>query len=206
MVDYDYEDKFQEELAKISSDSLKHKLVAIKNVIVRRLALEREFKSLHHKLESKYEALYKPIYDKRAKVIEGTQEVKAEDIAEQLSKLSLNNTTPQSLEKGIPEFWLKALKNTSQFGQLINKKDEKVLAHLLNITCDFKEDGSFILDFVFSPNEYFSHTSLQRTFTLDKEKQSISKIESTKIDWKSEDVNPTVEKKKKKIKSSNNNF
>ena len=53
-----------EELGKITSNSLKYKLVAIKNLVVKRLALEKEFKALHHQLEAKYEGLYKPIYEK----------------------------------------------------------------------------------------------------------------------------------------------
>jgi len=134
-------------------------------------------------------------------VIQGSSEVSVDEIKEQLTKLSLSTATPSSTEKGVPDFWLKALKNSSQFGTIINKNDEKVLSHLQDILCDFKEDGSFTLDFIFSQNEFFEHTTLHRNFILDKEKQSISKIESTKIDWKSEDLNPTIEKKKKKIKS-----
>jgi len=50
------------------------------------------------------------------------------------------------------------------------------------------------------PNEYFSHQVLSRTFTFDPKKSTIEKITSTNIEWKSDDVNPGLEKKKKKIK------
>lgn len=51
-------------MKEVPSNSLKQKLVAIKNIVVKRLQLEKEFKALHNKLEHKYEQLYKPIYEK----------------------------------------------------------------------------------------------------------------------------------------------
>lgn len=200
-TEYDYEEKFVEALKTQTSNSLKQKLVAIRNIVVKRLALEREFKAIHFKLEAKYENLYKPIYDKRAKVIDGTQEVTVDEIKDQLSNLTVTDVNVPEGEKGIPQFWLKCLKNTSQFGHDINKKDEDVLTHLKDITCDFKENGSFSVHFVFNPNQYFDAPVLSRDFTLDPEKLTVSKITSTKIEWKNEDLNPTIEKKKKKIKN-----
>jgi nucleosome assembly protein 1-like 1 len=171
---------------------------------MQRLAIEKEFKIQHYKLESKYEELYKPIYTKRAEVVEGTTEVSVEEISSQLEKVTLSDVNATSSEKGIPSFWLKCLKNTSQFGQDLNKKDEEILAFLKDVTCDFSDNGSFKLHFLFNPNSWFDHTVLTREFVLDQNKLTISKITSTKIDWKSEDLNPTVEKKKKKIKNSKN--
>jgi len=163
------------------------------------LNYEKQFKAEHHKLEAKYEALYKPFYDKRAKVIDGAEEVKSEDIAEQLKKVKLEDTITSN-EKGVPGFWAKCLKNSHQFGALISAKDEKILAHLSDVTCDFREDGSFTLAFKFTPNEFFDHPELKRDFILS-DKLDIKKIDSTNIVWKSEDVNPTIEKQKKNIKN-----
>lgn len=200
-TEYDYEEKFVEALKSQSSNSLKQKLVAIRSIVVKRLALEREFKALHFKLEAKYENLYKPIYEKRAKIVDGTQEVTVDEIKEQLTNLTITDVNSPDAEKGIPQFWLKCLKNSSQFGHDINKKDEEVLAFLRDVTCDFKENGSFTLAFHFNPNQYFDAPVLTREFILDPEKLTISKIVSSKIEWKSEDLNPTIEKKKKKIKN-----
>ena len=200
--DYDYEEKFQESLKTVKTNSLKQKLVAIKNLVVKRLALEKEFKGLHFKLEAKYEELYKPIYEKRAKIIEGVQEVSVEEIKDQLANITLTDVNAPNAEKGVPGFWAKCLKNSSQFGQDINKKDEEVLAFLKDITVDFQDNGSFKLNFVFNPNQFFDATVLTREFLLDAEKLSITKINATKIEWKNEDLNPTIEKKKKKIKNS----
>lgn len=200
-TDYDYEDKFQEALKKITSNSLKHKLIAIKNIIVVRLGLEKQFKGLHHKLEAKYDNLYKPIYEKRAKVIEGTEEVSVDQIKEQLEKIKITDVNAINAEKGIPEFWLKCLKNSSQFGHVINKNDEKVLASLQDLNSTIDESGSFKLNFVFNANPYFDHQTLTRHFELDPHNFSVTKITSTKIEWKSEDLDPTVEKKNKVIKN-----
>jgi nucleosome assembly protein 1-like 1 len=202
--EYDYEEKFQESLKKITSNSLKQKLVAIRNIVVKRLALEREFKTHQFKLESKYEEQYNPFYQKRAKIVEGTQEVTVDEIKEQLSNVSLKDVNAPNAEKGIPNFWLTSIKHTAQFESLVNANDEKVLAYLRDITCDFKDNGSFILYFWFDKNPHFDHEVLTKEHLLDAQKLSISKIVSTKIEWKSEDLNPTVEKKKKKLKSNNN--
>jgi len=199
--EYDYEEKFQESLKKITSNSLKQKLVAIRNIVVKRLALEKEFKSQQFKLESKYEELYKPYYQKRAKIVEGTQEVTVDDIKDQLTHVSLKDVVAPATENGIPNFWLTCIKHTAQFESLVNANDEKVLAYLRDITCDFKDNGSFILFFWFDKNAHFDHEVLTKEHILDPQKLSISKIVSTKIEWKSEDLNPTVEKKKKKLKS-----
>jgi nucleosome assembly protein 1-like 1 len=201
MADYDYEENFQEELKKITDNGLKHRLVGIKSLIVKRLALEKEFKALHNQLEAKYEALYRPLYEKRSKIIEGTASVQVEEIKEQLEKLSLDKSAPTESEKGIPDFWLKCLQNSSQFGSQINKNDTKVLSHLKDITSEMKETGSFTVNFYFNANPYFDNEVLTREFIVDSDKQTITKIVSTKINWKSEEVNPTVEKKTKKIKN-----
>ena len=68
-VEYDYEDQFKEALGKITDQSLKKKLVAIKKLVVKRLNLENDFKREHNKLEYEYEEKYKPIYEKRRKIL-----------------------------------------------------------------------------------------------------------------------------------------
>lgn len=183
--------------------SLKKKLVAMKNIVVKRLQIEKEFKDLHNKLEAKYEATYKPIYEKRAKIIDGTEVINSQDIQEGMAKLNIKDSSEpeDNKEVGIPEYWGKAITNTDQFGQITNDKDKKILKHLTNVTADIKETGDFTLNFYFSPNEYFEHNLLTREHILNQKDNSIEKIVSTEIAWKSEEMNPTVEKKTKKIKN-----
>lgn len=200
MVDteYDQEKAFQEELSKITDESIKEKLNKIKKLVVARINLEKDFKAEQNKLEAKYESQYAPLYEARNDIINGKVTVNYEDVKAILPevKVSLNENT----ETGIPDYWLTCLKNSSQFGELINTKDEKILKHLTDITLEYKENGNFTLFFHFTPNEYFSHTVLTREFIMDIA-HAINKIVSTKIEWANEDVNPTVAKKKKKVKS-----
>jgi len=73
---------------------------------------------------------------------------------------------------------------------------------LTNVTADIKENGNFSLNFYFSPNEFFDFPVLTREHILNENDASISKIVSTEITWKSEDLNPTVVRKQKKVKNS----
>ena len=107
-------------------------------------------------------------------------------------------------EIGIPGYWQKCLENTEQFGSILNEKDKKILKHLTDINADIKENGNFTLNFHFSPNEYFNFPVLTREHIINENDASISKIVSTEITWKSEDLNPTIVKKQKKVKNSKN--
>jgi len=103
-------------------------------------------------------------------------------------------------ENGIPNFWGTAIVNCFQFKALVNAKDRPILAFLKDIRVIYLQDNSFELHFIFNKNDFFDHELLKRTFKVDPATGYVNKIESTEIQWKSEDVNPTIEKKKKKIK------
>lgn len=198
--EYSEEKAFQEELSKITDESIKLKLNQIKSLVVKRLNLEKEFRLEQSILEEKYEAEYAPLYKERAEIINGTKKIVSEEIKDVLKGVNLPST-PEA-ENGIPDYWLTCLKNSSQFSEMINEKDENILKHLTNINLSFKPNGDFSLHFHFSQNEYFKHETLYRNFILD-EKMTIKKIESSKIEWNSEELNPTVAKKKKKLKNKN---
>lgn len=198
-IEYDQEKFFQEEIAKITDETIKEKLNKIKKLVVARINLEKEFKAEQNKLEAKYESQYAPLYQARSDIINGKVSVNYEDVKTVLPEVKVSQN--ENTETGIPDYWLTCLKNSSQFGEIINTKDEKILKHLTDITLDYKENGNFTLFFHFSSNEYFSHTALTREFIMSPDAHTISKIVSTKIEWANEEVNPTVAKKKKKVKS-----
>jgi nucleosome assembly protein 1-like 1 len=197
-AEYDQEKAFNEEIAKITDENIKEKLIKMKELVVKRIQLEREFRVEQNKLEAKYEAIYAPIYKDRSAIINGEKTITADEVKDVLKDVKVESD--ENKETGIPEYWLTCLKNTNQFGELINSKDESVLKHLKDITLEYKEDGNFSVFFHFTPNDFFQGTVLYRNFILD-EKQNIKKIESSKINWASEEVNPTVAKKKKKLKN-----
>ena len=68
------------------------------------------------------------------------------------------------------------------------------------IKCTPEENGNFSLEFFFEPNDYFSNEVLKREFILD-EDYDIKEIKSDEIDWKSDEMNPTIEIKQKKVKN-----
>ena len=195
--EYDLEKTFQEKLLTITDENVKAKLNKIKECVVKRLNLEREKRVKTCVLEAKYEKQFAPLYVERSDIINGKVNVKPEELKDLLPDIKLESCV--DTETGIPEFWLTCLKNSVKFGKMITPKDEKILKHLTNISLDYKESGDFTVFFDFSDNEYFGHKQLQREFILD-EKKNIKRIESTQITWNSEEVNPTVEQKKKEIK------
>lgn len=199
-TEYDQETAFNVEIAKITDQSVVFRLKQIKELVVQRINLEKNFRKEQSKLEAKYEKEYAPLYKERAEIINGDKKVSFEDVKNILSGVQVTST--EESETGIPNYWLTCLKHSKNFADLVNKKDEAVLKYLKDITLDFKESGDFSLLFHFKENEYFKHSELFRHFFLD-DKQNIKKIESSKIEWTSEEVNPTVERKKKKLKSKN---
>lgn len=68
---------------------------------------------------------------------------------------------------GIPEFWLTIFKNIEPIGVNIQDHDEKILAHLTDITLKQSlEPLSFTLEFHFAPNDYFTNSVLTKTYEL----------------------------------------
>ena len=197
---YDYEDQFTDALKSISDNNLKKKLVAIKKLVCERMQLENDFKKEHNKLEAKYDKLYQPIYEKRRRIIDGTEKPNFEEIKDKLNELKISEEEAKNeKEKGIPEFWGKCLENSPDV-QPLTEKDKKILKKLIDLKCESQENGNFTLIFTFEPNDYFTNTELRKEFILDEECE-IKKIKCNEIDWKSDEVNPTIEIKKKKMKN-----
>ena len=203
-TEYDLEKDFNQELEKIKDSNIKEKLLKMKELVVKRINLEKEFRSEQVKLEASYESKYAPLYKERNEIILGDKEIDVTELKNVLKgvdveSLAANNKTS---EKGIPNYWLTCLKNTVQFAELINNKDEEILKHLKTINLEYLSNGDFLINFVFNEdNGFFTPATLSRKF-IHNDKQTISKIESTPIEWASEDKNPTVSKKKKNVKNT----
>jgi nucleosome assembly protein 1-like 1 len=130
---------------------------------------------------------------------------------------------PASVPKGIPQFWLGALRAHDVLGQQITEKDEEVLAHLVDVRCEefgggSKEAGGgeggadggaadgddegngFRIVFEFEPNDYFDSTLLTMTYHMDPDDDGmLERVEGTRIPWKAgKDV--TVKRLKRKPK------
>jgi nucleosome assembly protein 1-like 1 len=67
--------------------------------------------------------------------------------------------------KGVPEFWLKIFKNVELLADMVQDYDEPILKHLVDIKVRYNLMG-FILDFHFTPNEYFENTVLTKSYDM----------------------------------------
>ncbi|MEJ1284413.1 hypothetical protein NN561_015398 [Cricetulus griseus] len=88
---------------------------------------------------------------------------KEEEILEELKEKAKIEDEKKDKEKedpkGIPEFWLTVFKNVDLLSDVVQEHDEPILNHLKDMKVKFSDAGqpmSFILEFHFEPNEYFT--------------------------------------------------
>ncbi|XP_008582408.1 PREDICTED: nucleosome assembly protein 1-like 4 isoform X3 [Galeopterus variegatus] len=114
--------------------------------------------------------------------------------------------------KGIPEFWFTIFRNVDMLSELVQEYDEPILKHLQDIKVKFSDPGqpmSFVLEFHFEPNDYFTNSVLTKTYKMKSEPDKadpfsfegpeIVDCEGCTIDWK-KGKNVTVKTIKKKQK------
>ena len=69
--------------------------------------------------------------------------------------------------KGVPGFWLQAMQNHRRVTEYIEEQDCDALEHLEDVAVENAEDfKSFKLIFTFSENEFFTNTTLTKTFVV----------------------------------------
>lgn len=116
--------------------------------------LEAKFHEERAALEAKYQKLYEPLYAKRSDIVNGVVDVEA-------PKGEAPEATPASEEgaetvKGVPEFWLMAMKTNDIVNMQITERDEAALKHLKDIkSSNLEENKGFKLDFYFEENPFF---------------------------------------------------
>ncbi|XP_028406490.1 nucleosome assembly protein 1-like 1 isoform X1 [Dendronephthya gigantea] len=232
--------------------AVQRRIKALKNIQVSCMKLEAEFYRDVHALECKYAEKSKQLYEQRDSVINGDYEPTdeecewasddedEEDGGDNEQKLSQNElkdkatldenkvdteTLPENV-RGIPEFWLTAMKNVDHIADMIQEHDEPILKNLTSIDLKFideektsQESGEgekevtmgFVLEFHFAPNAYFNNSVLTKTYKLsceiDKEAPfgfegpEITHTTGCTIDWKKgKNVTVKVIKKKQKHK------
>ena len=109
--------------------------------------------------------------------------------------------------KGVPEFWLSAMKNQVSLAELITEQDEKALRQLTDIRMEYLDRPGFKLIFEFSTNDFFSNKTLSKTYFYREENGYggdfiYDHAEGEAIDWKpNKDLTVRVESKKQRNKS-----
>lgn len=198
---------------------VRRRVAGLKGVQKEHSKLEAEFQEEVLALEKKFFAKYAPLYEKRAKIINGAtepteQEVEAgeedededDDDEEEAEKPAEDAEESAADVKGIPEFWLSAMKNSS-LAETITDRDEGALKHLTDIRMEYLDRPGFRLIFEFEENEFFSNKTISKTYYYQEESGYggdfiYDHAEGDKIDWKSgKDLTVRVESKKQRNKS-----
>lgn len=236
---------------------VKRRIKALKNIQVECAKVEGLFYEKVHALECEFAEKFKPLFDKRRNIVNGTveptdeecqwvsddddadeKEEKGESDGAELSselkeKVSIEDeekvetTDLPDDAKGIPEFWLTALKNVDTLADMIQEHDEPILKHLQDIRVVFTGPDSmvdttqypqptpmgFVLEYHFSPNPFFTNNVLTKSYKMKCEPDDddpfafegpeIVSASGCHIDWKKgKNVTQKVVKKKQKRKGS----
>lgn len=199
---------------------VKKRVAGLKGIQKEHSKLEAEFQEEVLQLEKKYFAKFTPLYEKRAAVVNGTtepteQEIEAgeeddeEDEDEETAAADKAEKPAESNEavKGIPEFWLSAMKNQISLAEMITDRDEGALKHLTDIRMEYLDKPGFRLIFEFDENEYFTNKTITKTYFYQNESGYggdfiYDHAEGDKINWKEgKDLTVRVEQKKQRNKS-----
>ncbi|XP_024605171.1 nucleosome assembly protein 1-like 4 isoform X2 [Neophocaena asiaeorientalis asiaeorientalis] len=209
--------------------AVKRRINALKQLQVKCAHIEAKFYEEVHDLERKYAALYQPLFDKRREFITGDAEptdaesewhseneeedklagdIKNKAIIAEKEAAAAEEPNP----KGIPEFWFTIFRNVDMLSELVQEYDEPILKHLQDIKVKFSDPGqpmSFVLEFHFESNDYFTNSVLTKTYKMKSEPDKadpfsfegpeIVDCDGCTIDWK-KGKNVTVKTIKKKQK------
>ncbi|CAJ2644760.1 unnamed protein product [Trifolium pratense] len=162
-------------------------------------------------LEAKYHVLYRPLYTKRYEIVNSITEVEgaANETPADAEVVAMVTTadTAKAEGKGIPSFWLVAMKNNDILAEEITKRDEQALKFLKDIKYTrIDAPKGFKLEFFFDENPFFSNSVLTKTYqVVDEDDPILENAVGTEIDWHNEKC--LTEKKiiKKKTKMGSNN-
>lgn len=156
---------------------VKKRLTGLKGLQAEYSKLETKFQEEILELEKKYLEIYRPLYNRRAEIISGSSEPKEEELeagrivekeneepSAEESKEDDEATVTGSDVKGVPEFWLTAMKNLISIASLITTKDEDVLRHLTDIRLAYLDVPGFKIEFEFEENEFFTDKVLTKSY------------------------------------------
>lgn len=202
---------------------VRRRVAGLKGVQKEHSKLEAQFQEEVLQLEKKYFAKFSPLYQKRAEIVNGKAEPTEEEIAAgeeddeeeddeeegaPVSKTTSKDEKSDASIKGIPEFWLSAMKNNPSLAELITEKDEGALKHLTDIRMEYLNQPGFKLIFEFADqNEFFANKTISKTYYYQEESGYggdfiYDHAEGDKIDWKpNKDLTVKIEQKKQRNKS-----
>ncbi|CAG8476324.1 148_t:CDS:2 [Acaulospora colombiana] len=178
---------------------VRRRIHGLKSYQAEHAKLEAKFQQEILALEKKYLELYRPLYEKRSNIVRGESEPSEEDIE-----------IIEGPVKGIPEFWLTAMKNLVTIAEIITERDEEAMKHLIDIRMSYLEKPGFRLEFEFEENRFFKNKTLTKTYFYQEEPGYggdfvYDHAEGTQIEWKeNQNLTVTVETKKQRHKGTKN--
>lgn len=198
---------------------VRRRVTGLKGIQKDHAKLEAEFQEEVLQLEKKYFAKFTPLYQKRSEIVNGATEPTEDEVEkgkageEDEDEIEAEEKKEESASaediKGIPEFWLSAMKNSLSLAELITARDEEALRSLTDIRMEYLENDKpgFKLIFEFAPNDFLSNKTISKTYFYREENGYggdfiYDHAEGDKIDWKSgKDLTVRVESKKQRNKS-----
>ncbi|KAH7864651.1 hypothetical protein Vadar_032196 [Vaccinium darrowii] len=142
--------------------------------------LEAKFFEERAALEAKYQKLYEPLYTKRYEVVNGVVEVEGVT-----TEATTEEEDKEAEEKGVPSFWVTAMKTNEVLAEEISERDEEALKYLKDIKwCRLDNPKGFKLEFFFETNPFFSNSVLTKTYhMIDDDEPILEKAIGTEIEW-----------------------
>ncbi|KAI3777901.1 hypothetical protein L1987_47704 [Smallanthus sonchifolius] len=132
-------------------------------------------------LEAKYQKLYAPLYSKRYDIVNGVVEV---DGVNDEAAMDVTDDKAKE-EKGVPNFWLNAMKTNEILAEEISERDEEALKYLKDIRwCRIDDPKGFKLEFFFDTNPFFKNSVLTKVYhMIDDDEPILEKAIGTEIEW-----------------------
>ncbi|KAK4395113.1 Nucleosome assembly protein 1 [Sesamum angolense] len=162
------------------SPKVRKRVEALREIQSQHDELEGKFLEERAALEAKYQKLYEPLYTKRFEIVNGIVEV--EGVAEASKE---QEETQANEGKGVPEFWLTAMKTNDILSEEISERDEEALKYLKDIKwCKIDNPKGFKLEFFFDTNPFFKNSVLTKTYhMIDDDEPILEKAIGTQIEW-----------------------
>lgn len=194
---------------------VRRRVAGLKGIQKDHSKLEAQFQAEVLEVEKKYFGKFTPLYIRRSQIVSGNAEPTEDEVnagvqdEEDQDKEELAEKPKEPSDvKGIPEFWLSAMKNQVSLADMITDKDEAVLKDLTDLRMEYLEKAGFKLVFEFSENEYFTNKTLTKTYYYQHENGYggdfiYDHAEGDKIDWKeNKDLTVRIESKKQRNKTT----
>ncbi|XP_026449329.1 nucleosome assembly protein 1;2-like isoform X2 [Papaver somniferum] len=182
--------------------NVRKRVEALREIQTKHDEIEAKFFEERAILEAKYQKMYEPLYSQRFDIVNGVVEVDGVTKEVEADK----EADKDAEDKGVPDFWLNAMKTNEVLMEEITERDEGALKYLKDIKwCRIEEPKGFKLEFFFDTNPYFKNAVLTKTYhMIDDDEPILEKAIGTEIDWyPGKSLTQKVLKKKPKKGSKN---